>query len=97
MVFAVYDMKAAQYGMPMFMTTRGLATRGFVDACGKAESMLNQHPEDYFLYEIGEYDQSSGKLKAHKMPEQLMAAADCVVVVPPVVPVEPTKEVVPNV
>lgn len=62
-VFAVYDAKAEQYGHPMFMTAQGLAIRGFVDACADPRSPIAQHPEDYFLHEIGTYDPVGGKLK----------------------------------
>ena len=76
--FAVLDVKASAYGMPMFMSTRGLALRGFADACADSRSMLAQHPEDYQLFEIGEYDQNNGRLNSLEQPELVATASQVV-------------------
>lgn len=60
--YAVFDSKAAAFGMPMFISNKGLAVRGFSDACADRDSSIAKHPEDYALFEIGSYDPNSGKL-----------------------------------
>ena len=60
LVFAVYDRKAEAYGMPIFFAAKGQAVRAFDDQCNQAGSMMNLHPQDYTLYQIGEYTDSDG-------------------------------------
>lgn len=72
--YAVFDVKAASYGMPMFISTDGIAVRGFTEACNNPQSPLFQYPGDYSLYKIGEYDPVSGKLVSMH-PDLLMHAA----------------------
>lgn len=73
-VFAVLDKKAAAYGTPMFVTTVGLATRGFEDACQNPQGPLVQHAEDYSLHHIGSYDPNSGELKSLPLPKFVISA-----------------------
>lgn len=73
--FAVLDLKAGAFGMPMFVSTAGLAMRGFTDAMKDSRSPMAQHPEDYVLYEIGSYDPNSGQLESLPKPVHLLSAA----------------------
>lgn len=75
MVYAVYDSKAAQYGQLITLPTRGVALRSFADVVSRRDSQIAQYPADYALYELGEYDQSSGKLVAHSVPQFVVSAA----------------------
>lgn len=77
-VFAVYDVKAAAYGMPMFLPNAAVARRVFGDICGDPESPFCQHPGDYRLDEIGEYDQNTGRLGSLDHPLPLDSAASVV-------------------
>lgn len=74
--FAVYDIKAAHYGTPMFILNRALAIRGFTDAVLKDDTALSQHPGDYSLQEIGEYDECTGKMTSLVQPQFVISAAD---------------------
>lgn len=62
--FAVFDVKAASFGSPMFISNSGLALRGFSDACADPASAMAKHPADYTLFEIGTYDPNNGVLVA---------------------------------
>lgn len=73
-VIAVFDAKLDAFMIPAFMQTRGMAMRGFIDACKKEGHEFAKHPEDYTLFELGVYDQESGKFQNHKAPESLGAA-----------------------
>jgi len=64
LVFAVYDAKAEYFGNPIFQRSIGEATRAFADEASRQGSMLEAHPMDYTLYQIGTYDQATGKLTA---------------------------------
>ncbi len=77
-MFAVFDSKAESYGTPMFVSTKGLALRGFADACADPSSALAMHPADYVLYEVGSYEPNSGKL-TDITPAVFVVAASSVV------------------
>lgn len=74
-VFAVFDVKAAAFGAPQFMATRGLAMRAFAEASADARSPLAQYPADYSLYELGEYDPATGMITSLPQPSMLVSAA----------------------
>lgn len=73
-VYATFDVKAAAYGKPMFLTTDGLATRLFVEVAKDAKSEVAKYPADYSLYRIGEYDPNTGVLTGCR-PVILMTAS----------------------
>lgn len=59
-IFSVYDSKALAYGVPFFMPSVGSAVRAFSDLANDPQSMVNRHPTDYVLYEVGEFDDTVG-------------------------------------
>jgi hypothetical protein len=63
-VYSVFDIKAAVYHRPMFLDTHGLAIRSFEDACRAEGSPLAQHPEDYSLWYIGDFDEATGVMQS---------------------------------
>jgi len=63
-VFAIRDVKAECYGVPFFLANSGLALRTFSDIAVDNKSRICAHPADYSLFEIGLYDDDSGKLKS---------------------------------
>lgn len=65
-MFSVYDSKAEVYDKPFCMLTKGECIRGFGDAANDPKTTLGQHPADYTLFEIGEYDQITGNIELHK-------------------------------
>lgn len=64
LVFAVYDSKTQFYGTPFFFPTVSAAIRAFSDGVNdpNPNNLWYRHPGDYVLYEIGSYDDTSGKL-----------------------------------
>lgn len=90
-LFAVRDVKADAFGSPMSISTKGLAIRSFRDACAAPASELARFPEDYMLYELGEYEPNSGKIIPHAIPEFVAAATEMVVKISS--PVVPSNEV----
>lgn len=87
--FAVFDTKAAAYGMPMFMSNQGLAIRGFSDACADQQSTLYLHPEDYNLYHIGSYDPNTGIMTPLEKHEHICSASAVVALLRPAAPGAP--------
>jgi len=59
MVFAVFDIKAEAYLQPFFLDTTGQALRSIYDCIKDPNHQFGAHPEDYTLYYVGLYDQST--------------------------------------
>jgi len=78
-VFSIYDCKAEAYLKPFFCQNRAVALRSFSDALAEPQSGFAQHPEDFTLFEIGEWDESEGKLKSHEAKVSLGCALEYVV------------------
>lgn len=77
-LFAVRDVKADSFGSPMAIATKGLAIRSFSDACHSPKSELSRYPNDYMLYELGEYEPNSGKITSHATPIWIASAAEMI-------------------
>ena len=66
------DIKADVWGNPNFVASLGGAVRGFGDEIAKTDgNPLAMHPEDFELYDFGEYDEQTGTFKLHERPKQL--------------------------
>lgn len=59
-IFAVFDNKAAAFMQPFFAPTVGFAIRAFADQLKNDQSAIKQHPEDYTLFHLGDFDDHSG-------------------------------------
>lgn len=73
--FSVYDGKAKTFSVPFFKLTVGMALRDFEDLVNHPETMVNRHPEDFVLYEVGNFDDSNGMLEFIS-PLNLVATAN---------------------
>lgn len=60
-VFAVYDSKAEAYLAPFFMPSKGAVIRSFTDLVNDSSHIFGKHPEDYILFELGEWDEFTAK------------------------------------
>lgn len=68
LAFSVFDKKASSFATPFFVQTRGVAMRSFSDLANDQRSVVAQHPEDFALYEIGNFDETGGVL-LHRVNE----------------------------
>lgn len=61
---SVLDLTAQQYGRPFFTISDGSAIRGFSDEINHPDdnSILYKHPDDFQLFRIGTFDDSTGKV-----------------------------------
>lgn len=71
---SVFDSKVGAYSPPFFCKTKGEAVRSFMDACKDDKLPFKAHPEDYRLFHLGEFDDSSGVLLAMPNPIPLIGA-----------------------
>ncbi len=69
----VKDRAADAYGRPMFVPSVGVAIRSFSDEVNRddTENQLNRHPDDFDLYELGEFDDNTGLFALYEQPKLL--------------------------
>lgn len=68
-MFAIYDSKAAAFITPFFQANEAVALRLFSNGVNLQDHPWNQHPGDYTLFELGQFDIEKGSfelLTAHK-------------------------------
>lgn len=62
-LYTIRDAKADYYIPPFAQRNNGEAIRAFQDTCSKPGTTIHDHPEDFFLFLIGEFDQELGVIK----------------------------------
>lgn len=75
-ICAVRDSALAAFMQPFFVPALGVASRSFADEVNRQESPMFQHPEDYVLYELGTFDEDSGRFDLLPDPRQVARASD---------------------
>lgn len=79
-VFSIFDKKALVYNTPFFAVNDRVAVRSLCDLCSDSRSFVSKHPEDYALYFLGSFDDSTGVV-APTTPSVVCEASACM---PPV-------------
>jgi len=76
-ICTVYDSAIETFGRPFFVTHRGQAVRSFSDEVKNKDSSseLANHSDDFTLYAIGEYEDSTG-IVSHHQHEVLIRGKD---------------------
>ena len=62
-MFSILDAKVGTYSPPFYMPTVAAGLRAFADVASTPDNNIGKHPEDYSLFQIGEYDDSIGEVK----------------------------------
>lgn len=75
-IIAVRDKKTDSFSRPFFAQTPASAIRSFSDEVNRQaqDNPYYQHPEDYALYELGQYNDSDGSINTHPLPKLLIQA-----------------------
>lgn len=73
---AVRDSAVDAFMRPFFVPTTAFAVRSFGDAVKEADSPMSKAPQDYALFELGSFDEESGKFVNLDSPRQLIRAQD---------------------
>lgn len=73
-VISVRDSKAGVYGPLGLARTLGSAERDFKTLVNTPDTLPNKNPEDFDLYEMGSYDDESGKITALDTPRHIVKA-----------------------
>lgn len=67
-IFSVYDSKVGAFMNPLFLRSRGEAIRMFDNTVNSGDSFLSKNPEDFTLFELGDWDELSSKFVIHPTP-----------------------------
>ena len=78
-IFVMRDSKAGFYGVPFFEVSRGSALRGLTEAVRDKQSTICKYPEDFSLFEIGEWDNVACKMLLNPAPVHVINAIDLVI------------------
>lgn len=63
-MYSIYDTKGEMHSQfPFSSPNNQTAIRSFTDLVNKGESQIKDHPEDFILFWIGEWDIISGEIK----------------------------------
>lgn len=73
-IYSVYDSKVGAYLQPFFMRSRGEASRAFTEAVADSNSPFCKHPDDFVLFELGTFDDSTGLFDMFSAPCSLGTA-----------------------
>lgn len=78
LICAVYDRVAQIYGTPNFVQSKGATVRAFADQINRADenSQLYMHPDDFDMYYLGEYDDTTAEFTQAEKPELLARGAN---------------------
>lgn len=80
LVMTVRDAKAQLFGRPFFVQSQAHAIRAFerdinAKPQGDAINDFFTHPDDFELFELGEYDDTDGSFALHKQPKPVIQAS----------------------
>lgn len=75
-IYSIFDLKSEEFSPPFFQKNDRLAMRTISETAKGPQSLLNSYPEDFMLYRIGEFDQSSGMITCDNRPHMIMSVKD---------------------
>jgi len=80
-IIAVRDREVDAFNRPIFVNSIGQATRMFRDEINRVsiqgnDNIMYQHPDDFDLYELGEWDEETGKFFMLEVPRQIAIGKD---------------------
>lgn len=81
-VYAIKDVKADCFLTPFTSENDATASRALGGIVNDKQSMFGQHPEDYVVYHVGQFDQASGQLVGEDTPRYAFSLAQLVQIAP---------------
>lgn len=76
--FAVRDSKLGVFRPPFWTPHTGQALRSLQEAVNDHNTEVAKYPDDFQLFEVGEFDDETGLLYPHESPRQIATAAEYV-------------------
>jgi hypothetical protein len=73
-VVSIKDRAADAFGRPAFVPSVGVAIRSFTDEVNRdhSENQMYSHPDDFDLFELASYDDSTGIVEMLDQPRLLI-------------------------
>jgi hypothetical protein len=62
LAFSIYDVKVEAFMAPFYARSFGEAERFFGDMQSDKSGPVGRHPQDYNLFHVGTFDETTGKL-----------------------------------
>lgn len=79
MLFSLFDTKACNFGPLISLENADVARRHFLVALlSDTKSPVRDFPDDYILYELGDFDNTTGKFLINPSPVQVMTGFEAV-------------------
>ena len=77
-IISVKDTAAQAFGRPIFVPATAVAVRSFRDEVNRKDSTddMARHPDDFELYELGSFDDSTGIVSVLPAPRLIARAKD---------------------
>ena len=70
-IVSIFDNATKSYTPPVYSVAKGEAIRSFMDLLDDQNSQYAKHPEDFSLFYLGTFDESTGMFKTVN-PEKLI-------------------------
>lgn len=79
-VVSVKDRAMDAYARPFFVPTTQMALRSFADEVNRQaeDNPMNKHPKDYELYQLGTFDDETGRFENLEQPQRIARAEDVI-------------------
>lgn len=78
-LFSVWDSKAEIFGNPFSERTDATARRAFVGAVADEVSAIHRSPDDYSLFKLGEFDDTTGALRDEPSPIRICTGTEALI------------------
>lgn len=75
-MYSVYDQGVGAFMAPFMLRSKGEAVRQFMNTVSDPKTEFFRHPDHFTLFELGDYDEQSGKFKNHPSPVSCGLALD---------------------
>lgn len=67
-VYSIYDCKTEAYLQPIYAQSKGAVIRSFSEAVNDPKTNFAKYPEDFTLFELGDWDDLNAEFILHKTP-----------------------------
>lgn len=76
-VYAFLDVKTNFFLPPMFFHNTPDAMRGVIRMSKNEHHPISEFPEDYQLFRLADYDDTTGHIKSLEKPERIATVQEC--------------------
>lgn len=77
-MFSIRDSKGGYFHRPFYKSNEAEAERDFATGCNDPKSTMFLYPEDFDLYEVGNYDEITGTGQFLDTPKHLKKGVHCI-------------------